>query len=88
MNKKDAHRAKMLKEIMSYQFTAIELTLYLDTHPTEQKALAEYNQVSAVLNRLVNAYEQCYGPLTVFGSHMTQYPWSWIDEPWPWEVEF
>ena len=88
MSKKDYQRAKLLKEIMSYHFTAVDLTLYLDTHPTDQRALAEYNHVSAILNRLERTYEQMYGPLKVFGAHPTQYPWLWIDEPWPWEVEF
>jgi len=88
MNKKISQQAKMLREIMSYHFKAVDLTLYLDTHPSDVKALAEYNHTTQILNNLTAAYEQCYGPLTVFGSAMSQYPWRWIEEPWPWQVEF
>lgn len=88
MNKKMSQQAKMLKEIMSYGFTAIDLNLYLDTHPNDMKALAEYNCITHQLDILKRAYEQCYGPLAAYGSTPSQFPWMWIDEPWPWEIEF
>jgi len=88
MHKRITHQAKMLKEIMSYEFTAIDLTLYLDTHPGDVRALEEYNQVACKLHALKHAYEQCYGPLAAFGATPVQYPWSWIDEPWPWQIEY
>lgn len=88
MKTKTSQQAQMLKEIMSHEFTAIDLTLYLDTHPNDCKALGEYNHISHILKILKNAYEQCYGPLAVFGSTPSQYPWRWIDEPWPWQIEY
>ncbi|HCD09371.1 MAG TPA: spore coat protein CotJB, partial [Thermoanaerobacter sp.] len=33
-------------------------------------------------------YEQFYGPLMVFGHSQSQYPWKWVDDPWPWEIEY
>ncbi len=86
--KKISQQAKMLKEIMSYEFTAIDLNLYLDTHPCDMKALAEYNQVVHQLRMLTRAYEQCYGPLAAAGFAPSQYPWQWIEEPWPWQIEY
>ncbi|WP_418792006.1 spore coat protein CotJB [Phosphitispora sp. TUW77] len=88
MNKKTSHQAKLLKEIMSYEFSAVELNLFLDTHPNDIKALAEYNQVTQCLKKLQYEYEKCYGPLMNFGSSFSQHPWRWIDEPWPWEIEY
>jgi len=88
MKRAMSQQAKMLKEIMSYEFTAVDLNLYLDTHPSDQRALAEYNQVVHHLHMLKRAYEQCYGPLANFGYTPSQYPWQWINEPWPWEMEF
>ncbi|NLW56884.1 MAG: spore coat protein CotJB [Firmicutes bacterium] len=74
----------MLKELMAVQFTALELHLYLDTHPTDQKALMEYNSVVQQLNVLKHEYQQRYGPLT--WGEPSAYPWQWINEPWPWEI--
>lgn len=88
MKKQESQQAKMLREIMSHTFTAIDLNLFLDTHPCDVKALSEYNHVTHLLRILKGAYEQCYGPLTAFGNTPSQYPWRWIDEPWPWEIEF
>lgn len=85
---KITHQAMMLNEIMSHEFTAIELNLFLDTHPTDVRALEEYNQVTHHLRMLKHAYEQCYGPLTNFGYAHSQYPWRWIEEPWPWQIEY
>ena len=88
MNKNVSQQARMLKEIMSHEFTCIDLNLYLDTHPTDMRVLAEYNHATRMLQTLKSAYEQCYGPLSVAGSTPSQYPWSWIDEPWPWQIEY
>ena len=88
MYKQISPQAKMLKEIMSHEFCAIDLNLYLDTHPIDMKALAEYNHVTRLLATQRCAYEQCYGPLSVAGSTPSQYPWRWIDEPWPWQIEY
>ncbi len=88
MSRRVSQQAQMLKEIMSHQFTAVELNLYLDTHPDDMKALAEYNHVSHMLKVLTSAYEQCYGPLTNFGTSTAQCPWRWTDEPWPWQIEY
>lgn len=88
MSRKISQQANMLKEIMSHEFTAVELNLYLDTHPDDMQALAEYNHVSHMLRILKSAYEQCYGPLSNFGTSMAQCPWRWTDEPWPWQIEY
>ncbi len=88
MLKKPIHQAKMLNEIMSLEFTAVDLNLYLDTHPCDMRALTEYNQVVQQLRMLKHSYEQCYGPLGNYGTSPGQYPWRWIDEPWPWQIEY
>lgn len=88
MKPKTSQQAQMLKEIMSHEFTAVELCLYLDTHQTDVKALGEYNHVTHMLKILKHAYEQCYGPLCVYGFAPSQYPWRWCDEPWPWQIEY
>ncbi len=77
-----------LKKIMAEEFTAIEFNLYLDTHPHDKRALHDYNKTVKRLKHLKEKYEDEYGPLTNFGYSTSGYPWQWIEEPWPWEINF
>ncbi len=84
----DSRRLQLLHDIMALEFVAIELTLYLDTHPTEQEPLNDYNLVTERLNQLKAQYERMYGPLVSYGFSPSEYPWRWIEDPWPWEIQF
>ena len=77
-------KLRLLEEIKQYDFTLIELALYLDTHPNDTKALRIYASVSEKLNELKENYEHNYGPLTINGVNSGD-RWTWIDGPWPWE---
>lgn len=81
-------QVEMLRKIQELEFVAVDLTLYLDTHPDERRPLDHYNEVSEELRMLKREYERRYGPLMAYGHSPSQYPWAWIDEPWPWEVEY
>lgn len=81
-------RKEMLIEIMALEFTAVEFNLYLDTHPRDERALEVYNETVEELNELKKAYEEAYGPLTNFGTTTSEYPWRWVEEPWPWQINF
>ena len=87
-HKFDKARLKMLEEIMMLEFAAIELTLFLDTHPEDKRALADYNRYTKMLQRSKKEYEALYGPLSVYGTSPSQYPWRWVYEPWPWEIDY
>jgi len=80
----DTNREKLLKEIRSVDFTCVDLQLYLDTHPNDQRSLALYNSNVQRSRMLHDTYERLYGPLTSFRSP-SAYPWKWIESPWPWE---
>ena len=78
----DETRAEMLKKIKCYNFAVIELGLYLDTHPEDERAICLHNSYSKTLKELKDKYQKVYGPLSIF------YPcnkWRWLEEPWPWE---
>lgn len=82
-------QANMLREIQKEDFMVEDLQLYLDTHPFDRRALAEYNRHTMHSADLRRQYEQLYGPLKVTGRCTTvQYPWRWVEEPWPWEIEY
>lgn len=84
----DAQRKDLLRRLMALEFTAIDLNLYLDTHPDDHKALADYNAISMELRAVKMEYEKLYGPLVHYGYSPSPGAWRWIDEPWPWEIMF
>ncbi|MDK2820195.1 MAG: spore coat protein [Clostridia bacterium] len=84
----DGQRLNLLKKIMALEFTALELNLYLDTHPNDQRALAEFNEVSQALLLAKKDYEAYYGPLLNYGFSPSHNAWRWVEEPWPWEISF
>ncbi|MBV1821237.1 spore coat protein CotJB [Clostridium cochlearium] len=81
----NSNRSELLKRIQEYEFAAVELNLYLDNNPNNQKAIYDYNCICENLLRLKKIYEQKFGPLTNFGYGKSNCPWQWVEEPWPWE---
>lgn len=82
----DRVRYQKLKEIQALEFVLVELNLYLDTHPDDKRALREYNTYGKQLEKYRTQYEAIYGPLSNFGMSPSQYPFRWIEEPWPWNM--
>ena len=73
-------REEMAKKIKCLDFAVIELSLYLDTHPDDQKALCLHRKYAKEVKELKDDYQKVYGPLTI------NYPcnkWRWLEEPWP-----
>lgn len=83
----DLERDDLLKQVMAADFTIIDLNLYLDTHPCDQRALMLYNNAIRNAKMLREAYERTFGPLTAYDSY-SAYPWQWIQDPWPWDRKF
>jgi len=78
----------MLKEIQELEFVAVELNLFLDTHPEDQAAHRDFYTVRDKLMALRKRYEEICGPLTVAGATPPHHRWLWIESPWPWEIEY
>lgn len=81
----EAYR-KQLEEIQKVDFVLVELTLYLDTHPTDMQAIQQYNQLAQRRRQLVQAFEMTYGPMMAYGHSFSRFPWQWTETPWPWQV--
>lgn len=79
-------RKDLLDKIREVEFVTLELNLYLDTHPTCEKAFADFNYYADKLMKLKMLYEKEYGPLLNFGFSQNKTPWQWANEPWPWET--
>lgn len=77
---------ELFQKIQILGFVVHDTALYLDTHPMDQAALNYYHHYRALLNMAVAQYTDCYGPLTMT-SVVSENNWTWIDQPWPWEME-
>lgn len=78
-------REILLKKISAYQFAALDLQLFLNTHPNDKKVLEKMKEYRDKSLPYIEEYEKKYGPLT---KNMTSTNnWRWIKGPWPWESE-
>jgi len=95
----DREQLCMLKELMALEFTVLEFHLYLDTHPTDQRALMEYNSFVQQLSVLKRQYQDRYRALMEYNSFVQQLsvlkrqyqdrygPLTWQEPsayPWQW----
>lgn len=78
---RDCKREEMIMKIKELNFAVIELSLYLNTHPDDRRALCLHNHYSKQLREIMDKYQKVYGPLTI---HYPCNKWRWLEEPWPW----
>ena len=77
-NQYDQTREEMMARIKGLNFAIIELGLYLDTHPDDEKALCLHRKYCKEYRELTDKYQKVYGPLTI------KFPcnkWRWLEEP-------
>ncbi len=79
-------RDELLKSLMELDFIAVDMGLYLNTHPCDCVMIDEYNKVITSAQVLREKFESKYGPLCSFRSY-AQNGWEWIDNPWPWQKD-
>lgn len=76
------NREMLTRKIMDYKFAIIDLSLYLNAHPNDNRALCLHNEYTRKFKELTDKYQKVYGPLTI------EFPcnkWRWLEMPWPWE---
>lgn len=79
-------RQELFNRIQILEFAMYDTALFLDTHPMDQQALRYYHNIREMLDAAVREYTACYGPLTM-DSVLSTNKWTWIEHPWPWELE-
>lgn len=80
-------RDAILRDLMALDFMLVDLGLFLDTHPGDADALAEYNGILERADALAGQYQSLCGPLYSFRS-MNRGGWQWYRDPWPWQSGF
>ncbi len=81
-------RDELLNELMELDFMAVDIALYLNTHPNDMETIEEYNKVIRAADVVREKYETMYGPLCSFRSVSGKDKFDWIDDPWPWQKAF
>jgi len=80
-----ADKTQLLNEIYDTSFAINDLTLYLDTHPDDTQALAEFHQLKSRRKTALSTFEQEYYPLTIDCLSDNKNGWTWGDTPAPWK---
>lgn len=81
-------RDSLLKKLSILDFIAVDLQLFLDTHPDDKEAIAKYNNIIDEADSVRYEFERMYGPLCSFRSMSSETDFKWIDCPWPWQCDF
>lgn len=81
------NRDELLKCLTELDFMAVDLGLYLNTHPHDEEATRKYNEAIEEAEKLRMTYETNFGPLCSFRSP-ARMKWTWINKPWPWQEKF
>ena len=81
-------RENLLKRLTMIDFMAVDMQLFLDTHPDDTNAIAKYNSIIREADNLRAQYEKSVGPLFSFRSYSPTENFQCVDNPWPWENKF
>ena len=79
---RDCKREEMIMKVRELDFAVEDISLYLNTHPDDRRALCLHNTYANQLRDVKDKYQKVYGPLTI------DFPcnrWTWLEDPWPWE---
>ncbi len=80
------NRERLLRRLQAVCFCVEDVILYLDTHPTDMNAIEYYKRHKEMLQEVTAEYTRMYGPITASDVCVSN-KWSWINCPWPWEME-
>ena len=72
-----------MSDLQALAFAVQELALYLDTHREDKEALEVYRAYQTMYQKCMDEYNKTCGPLT--HKTVTDGPYAWLDDPWPWE---
>ena len=84
MQQKRMNQKELYEWIMMLGFCAVDMMLYLDTHPDDEEALNYFNQCNALYNAAKQSYQEQFGLLNAF-SEQERFSWDWNTAPMPWE---
>ena len=84
MGFENQNEKELMQNLMAYKFAVNDMSLYLDTHPNDEKALKLHNEYVAEFDKIKEEYEKRFGPLSI---ETEENSWAWVENSWPWEKE-
>lgn len=82
-------KSELKKKIYELDFAIHELSLYLDTHPTCEKAMGLLCEYRKIRKELIAEYEANFGDYIVTTDDVpAKGCWKWLSSPWPWDNDF
>ncbi len=81
----NSEKEALLEQWQQYNFALVDLGLYLDVYPNDDKALKLYKKYLDISNKTLKKYESMYGPLCTDSEYIIDKKWNWDNSPWPWE---
>ncbi len=85
MNRERMGQKQLLEWVMMLTVCAVDMNLYLDTHPQDQEAMDYYNQCVELLKSAKRTYEASYGSFTAAAGVPYESSFTWVETPMPWE---
>ena len=81
-------RNELKKKIHALDFAIHELVLFLDTHPTNRKAMALLKEYRNKRAECIKEYERQFGPYIATTDDVpAEGCWEWLKGKWPWEYK-
>ena len=66
-------------------FAMHEANLYLDNFPNDMNMLNKFNEFRTSYEKLLNDYQSKYGPIEITSPYMTNTPFAWSNDKFPWD---
>ena len=81
-----SEQERLLHNINLMSFVIVEMTLYLDTHPTDSEAIDYLQHYGRMKDKAMREYAAKFGPLTIDTADSANgKEWQWALTPMPWE---
>jgi spore coat protein JB len=77
-------QTNLIQRIYELGFAIDDITLYLDIHPNDMRALNYYHEIHENYKRFWKEYNENYAPLTD-RTVTNKTSWNWNKERMPWE---
>ena len=78
------NKEQLYHDIGIVSFVLTELSLYLDTHPTDRNDIEYFNHYNRIRHQMIKEFSMKYFPLTLDLAESNK-EWRWGDAPLPWE---
>ena len=78
------NKNQLLNYLNQVSFSMYDTVLFLDTHPTDQEAIAYFNEMKQARKSALKIYQKKFAPLLLDGVD-ANCEWTWGMEPLPWE---